>query len=167
MSPGPSSMISKHVVEAFAPRFLELPGVLWLSESGNKVVQRDDLLAKRIGINIDVAKNLPDVILVDLAAPDTLLVFVEVVATDGPVSETRRSDLLKLAVNAGFSEEHVAFVTAFLDRDAPALRKNFSTLAWNSFVWVASEPESIIALLGGTPRPSPLLRDLLSGTRAL
>lgn len=161
MSPGVSSMISKHVVEAFAPRFLEAPGVLWLSESGNKVVSRDDILAKSIGLHIDPSRNLPDVILVDVAASATLIVFVEVVATDGPVSELRRTELLRLATEAGFLEEQVAFVTAFLDRDAPALRRAFATIAWNSFVWVASEPESIIALVGGNTQPSPLLRDLL------
>ncbi len=165
MTPGISSMIAKHVVERFASRFLEAAGVLWLSESGNKVVQRDDILAKRIGLNIDIGRNLPDIILVDVAAPSTLLVFVEVVSTDGPISELRRADLFKLATNAGFSE-HVAFVTAFLDRDAPALRRTFATLAWNSFVWIASEPDSIIALFGGSDQSSPLLRDLLrSGTK--
>jgi hypothetical protein len=166
MKPGDSSIISKHVIEAFAPRFLEQPGVLWLSESGNKIVQRDDILAKKIGLNIDVGKNLPDIILVDVAGPDTLLVFVEVVATDGPISEQRRVELLKLATGAGFAEEHVAFVTAFLDRDAAALRKTFGSLALNSFVWIASEPESIIALVAGTREPSLRLRDLLLATKA-
>ena len=42
LAPGPSSFISQAVVEVFAPRFLEQPAVLWLSESGNKVVMRDD-----------------------------------------------------------------------------------------------------------------------------
>jgi hypothetical protein len=166
LTPGASSMISKHVVEAFAPRFLEAPGVLWLSESSNKVIKRDDILAKKIGLNIDAGRNLPDIILVDVASSGTLVVFVEVVATDGPVSETRRAELLKLATGAGFSEEHVAFVTAFLDRDSQALRRAFAILAWNSFVWIASEPESIIALFAGSTQSSPLLRDLLSGTRA-
>lgn len=161
LTPGASSMIARHVVEEFAPRFLEDPVVLWLSESGNKVVERDDILAKRIGLSIDASRNLPDIILVDVSETATLLVFVEVVATDGPVSEARREELLKLATAAGFSEEHVAFVTAFLDRGAPALRRAFSSLAWSSFVWVASEPENIIALFSGMPPSSPLLRDLL------
>lgn len=41
MEPGPSSEITKQVVEVFAPRFLESPAVIWISESGNKVVERD------------------------------------------------------------------------------------------------------------------------------
>jgi hypothetical protein len=47
MQAGPSSQITKHVVEAFAQRFLMNPAIIWISESGNKVVQRDDSLARR------------------------------------------------------------------------------------------------------------------------
>ncbi|MCC0057761.1 MAG: hypothetical protein H6886_00635 [Hyphomicrobiaceae bacterium] len=42
MAPGPSSIISKAVIEEFAQRFLGDPGVIFLSESANKVVARDD-----------------------------------------------------------------------------------------------------------------------------
>jgi hypothetical protein len=161
MSPGPSSIISKQVIESFAPRFLKQPGVLWLSESGNKVVARDDILAKRIKLDIDPSRNLPDIILIDRLDSGIIIVFVEVVATDGPISEPRRADLLKLATDAGFSEEHVAFVTAFLERNVQALRKSLASLAWNSFVWIASEPEKLIALFDGSAEPTPLLRHLL------
>jgi len=147
---GDSSRIAKGVIQSFAPAFLTRPAVLWLSESANKVVSRDDLLAKKIGLNIDAARNLPDIILVDLGADgdDLLLVFVEVVSTDGAVTEERRAALFRLAADAGFAPHQVAFVTAFLDRAAPALRKNLDALAWNSFVWIASEPECIIGLVG-------------------
>ncbi|MCB1132533.1 MAG: restriction endonuclease, partial [Verrucomicrobiae bacterium] len=81
LPPGPSSAISKAVIEDFAPRFLSKPTVLWLSDSKNKVVARDDKLAQSIGIEIDAQKHLPDIILADLANDQFLLVFVEVVAT--------------------------------------------------------------------------------------
>ncbi len=42
LAQGPSSAIAKAVLETFCPRFLENPGVIFLSESGNKVVQRDE-----------------------------------------------------------------------------------------------------------------------------
>ena len=129
-------------------------------------MQRDDLLARRIGLAIDIGRNLPDVILVDLAGATTFLVFVEVVATDGPISETRRVELMRLAADAGFTEEQVAFVTAFLDRDSSALRKTLAGLAWNSFVWIATEPESIIAFVGSTASSAPRLRDLVKPPRA-
>lgn len=57
LAPGPSSFISQAVVEVFAPRFLEQPAVLWLSESGNKVVMRDDKIAAAIGLRIEADKN--------------------------------------------------------------------------------------------------------------
>ena len=93
MEPGPSSVMSKAVVEEFAPRFLEQPGVIWLSESRNQVVARDDRLAQDIGLTIQPDRNLPDLILVDLGPAEPLLVFVEVVATAGPVSEARRGSV--------------------------------------------------------------------------
>ena len=163
LSPGTSSVITKTVVEDFALRFLVKPAVLWLSESGNKVVARDDVLARRIGLHIDPSKSLPDLILVDLGT-ETLLVFVEVVATDGPISEARRKDLMAL-VPPGFPPEQVAFVTAFLSRDEAALRKAFAALAWNSFVWFSSEPDRIVALLGAGEAMQVKLHSLLEGGR--
>jgi hypothetical protein len=162
LSAGQSSIITKAVVEEFAPRFLQTPAVLWLSESGNKVVARDDLLAKRIHLHIDPSRNLPDIILVDTGRPELLLVFVEVVATDGPISEDRRAELLALATDAGFDEKHVAFVTAFMDREATAFRKAFASLAWNSFAWVAGEPDRIVALMGFQDLARTKLHDVLA-----
>lgn len=155
LSPGPSSVIAKAVIEELAPRFLNEPVILWLSESANKVVAQDDVLAKKIGLNINQQKNLPDIILVDLGDP-TLLVFVEVVATDGSMTEARREELLSLAKQAGFIEADVAFVTAFLGRTEPGFRKALASLAWNTFVWLASEPPSIIAMVGATQPPVKL-----------
>ena len=65
LDPGLSSVISKAVVEDFAPRFLEQPGVIWLSESRSHVVARDDRLAQEIGLTIQPDRNLPDLILVE------------------------------------------------------------------------------------------------------
>ena len=146
LKPGPSSELTKAVVEVFAPRFLADPAVLSISESATKVIARDEALAKSIGLNIQSDRNLPDAILVDLGPTHPLLIFVEVVATDGPISERRKADLLKLVDAAGFPKEHVAFVTAYLDRSAAPFRKNVNTLAWGSYAWFASEPEGLLEL---------------------
>lgn len=144
MKPGPSSEITKAVVEVFAHRFLADPAVLFLSESGNKVVARDDELAKSIGLAIQADKNLPDTILVDLGPTHPLLVFVEVVATDGPISQRRKEALEVLVAEAGFPAEHVAFVTAYLDRSAGPFKKTVDSLAWGSYAWFAAEPERLM-----------------------
>lgn len=151
--PGPSSIVSKAVIEEFARMFLADPAVLWLSESGNKVVARDEEIARLIGLHIEADKNLPDIILVDLAGDKPLLVFVEVVATDGPMTERRRDALHALTDRAGFDRRHVAFVTAYADRDTAAFKKTVPSLAWGSFAWFMSEPDKLIGMhnVGDTP----------------
>ena len=126
-----------------------LPFAIFRSESGNKVVARDSQLANAIGLHIQSAKNLPDIILVDLGPAHPLLVFVEVVATDGPIGETRKAALLRIAEQAGFAPAHVAFVTAYLDRSASAFRKTVDALAWDSFAWFMSEPDHLLRLYEG------------------
>lgn len=159
LAPGPSSAIAKAVIEAFAPQFLETPAVLWLSESANKEDRRDRDLADAISLNIQSDKHLPDIILVDLGPEDPLIVFVEVVATDGPIHEERKKALLKLVIEGGYDAEQAAFVTAYKDRETAAFRKTFGTLAWQSFAWCMSEPDKIIGLheRHGTMRLSDLL----------
>jgi hypothetical protein len=151
MEVGLSSEISKAVIEEFAARFLAQPGVIFLSESGNKVVARDNELAQAIGLRIQSDKNLPDIVLVDLGPKHPLLVFVEVVATDGPIGETRKAALLQITEEAGFPAAHVAFVTAYLDRSAAAFKKTVDALAWGSLAWFMSEPDHLVRLYeGGT-----------------
>lgn len=159
MAPGPSSIITKAVVEEFAPRFLTSAAVLWVSESGAKVVARDDEMAAQLKLKISADRNLPDIILVDLGAGnqgEVLLIFVEVVATDGPVTPQRQDALLSIATEAGFPEKRVAFVTAYLDRSHSAFKKTISELAWRTFAWFAAEPEHIITLHDGVKSPLPL-----------
>ncbi|MBP1038006.1 restriction endonuclease [Serratia fonticola] len=155
LAPGPSSVIAKAVIEVFAPTFLKSPAILWLSESGNKVVARDEGLAHALGLRIDASKALPDIILIDLghesSGADMLVVFTEVVATDGPINRERKSALTKLALEAGFSESHLAFLTAFMDRGSAPFKKSISELAWGSHAWFVSEPEHLIDLKDGQP----------------
>jgi hypothetical protein len=146
MTVGPSSDITKAVIEVFASRFLIEPAVLYVSESGNKVVARDDALARSIGLQIDAAKNLPDTILVDLGTDHPLLVFLEVVATDGPMNERRKRAFEELAADAGYALDHVAFVTAYLDRSGTPFKKTVDALAWGSYAWFVSEPDGLIEL---------------------
>lgn len=146
MAPGPSSELSKAVVETFALRFLQEPAVIVLSESRDKVVSRHDDLAKQIGLNILADKNLPDIILADLGPEHPRLVFVEVVASNGPVSEQRKKALLALTEAAGFPEQHIAFVTAYMDRSRAEFKKTVDVLAWGIFAWFASEPNQLLHL---------------------
>lgn len=155
LATGPSSRIAQAVVEQFAPRFLTDPVVLWLSESAAKVAARDEGWIKKLRLRITPDRTLPDIILLDRgkSAADLMLVFVEVVATDGPVTEQRARAFLEIAAEGGFDASRVACITAFLDRDRAEVKKALPSLAWGSHVWFASEPDRLVRLL---PQPGKL-----------
>lgn len=145
MATGPSSEIAKAVIEIFATKFLHQPAVVLLSESQAKIVKRDEELIARLGLRIEYGGNLLDLLLVDLGPQDPLLVFVEVVATDGAVTQERKEALIRIATSARFRREQVAFVTAYQDRDGTGFKKTSSRLAWGSFAWFVTEPDNLLA----------------------
>ena len=157
LAPGPGSVISQAVIEVFTKAFLEKPAVIWLSESGNKVVVRDDKIANAIGLKIDASVNLPDLILADLGPDEPLIVFVEVVATDGAITQRRQDAIFRLTDAAGFKRSQIAFLTAYHDREAAGFRKTMAQLAWDSFAWFVSEPDSIVILRSGGSSPGRLI----------
>jgi hypothetical protein len=144
MSPGPSSVLSKAVIESFAKKFLKKPALIFLSESGNKVVSQDNDLALSIGLEIQADKNLPDIIMADIGNNRTILVFIEVVASDGPINRVRKEALTNLIEKAGFGLNNVLFITAFQDRSSSVFKRLAPDIAWGSLVWFASEPDHIL-----------------------
>jgi hypothetical protein len=161
MLPGPSSFLTKEVIEVFAKKFLRQPAVVFLSESGNKIVIQDQDLAESIGLTITSDKNLPDVILADTNKDNFILIFVEVVHSDGAITEARKKAFMQMAKSHGYQIKHVAFLTVFRDRNAPAFRKLCSSLAWGSFVWFAAEPDHIMILKDKEETTCKTLADLL------
>jgi BsuBI/PstI restriction endonuclease domain len=61
-------------------------------------------------------------------------------------NERRKRAFEELAIEAGFSTEHVAFVTAYLDRSGSPFKKTVAALAWGSYAWFVSEPDGLIEL---------------------
>lgn len=163
MPPGPSPMITKAVVEIFAPTFLANPRVAWISDSASKQPFKDAPLESPLQIKLDATALLPDLVLVDLDPPGrqgrVLIVFVEVVASDGPVNEQRKAALLNLIASGprAYGPEDAAFVTAYMDRTADAARRTLHSLAWGSFAWFVSEPENLVQLHDRSRTVSSLL----------
>ena len=151
LAPGPSSIIAKAVIEDFAPRFLQNPGVVCLSESRKKMTLRDHDLARSIGLRIQPEKHLPDIVLADIGSESPVLVFVEIIANDGPITRLRKQELTSIASSSGFPETQLLFVNAYLDRSRPAFRKTIGSLAWGSFAWFAAEPKHLLYLHEGDP----------------
>lgn len=145
VSAGPSSVIAKDVIEQYAQKHLKAPSVLWLSASDKKAYPQFVELAATVGLRFDLNAELPDVILADMTQP-VKFVFCEIVASDGAVTEARREALIQLIKRSRIPLSHVTFVTAYEDRDAAPFKKNFSQLAYNSYVWFRTEPELLVHL---------------------
>jgi hypothetical protein len=107
-------------------------------------------------LKIEPDKNLPDLILADLASAEPLLIFVEIVATDGAITARRKEAIYSLTDNAGFARAQIGFLTAYLDRESGGFKKTIAQLAWGSFAWFVSEPDAIIVLQNHVARPSHL-----------
>ena len=153
LPPGESPLITKAVVEEFSRRFLAKPAVVWISDSAVKKFS-DDKLNQVLKIKLDVTSLLPDVVLVDLVKPGLKLVFIEIVSSDGPVTEQRKAGILELlaASPMGYTPEDAVFVTAYRDRGAKPVPKAIRELAWGSFAWFMSEPDNLVQLHDAPPR---------------
>ncbi len=68
---------------------------------------------------------------------------------------------MAIATEAGSSENQVAFLTAYADRDDAAFKASASELAWCSFAWFMSEPENIVVLHGGADAEQVRLSELM------
>jgi hypothetical protein len=143
---GPSTTIVKALIEDYAPRWLEQPAVLWISASDRKSHPDFVERAAAVGLRFAVDRLLPDLILADLADP-VRFVFCEAVATDGPVDDDRKAALLELTRGCGIADEHIRFVTAYLDREAPGLRKTFHRIASGTELWFGNEPDLVVRLV--------------------
>ncbi len=145
LSPGTSSILARAVIEDFSPRFLSAPGVLWVSETSRKDEAADMDLARDVHLPIDPNVLLPDLILVDLpAGMPPHFVFLELVTSDGPMTEDRKQAFEGVLRDGGHDLRHAAFGTVFLDRGQPVYRRVVSRLAWDSFVWFVSEPDKLV-----------------------
>jgi hypothetical protein len=144
LRPGDSSLLVKGVVEKLAPRLLREPAVVMISESARKVGMVDREQLERIEFELDSATLLPDAILMDLAQDQTILWFVEVVATDGEINSDRQEQLEALAGQANWGAEKVRFLTAFLSRTDSAWRRRSARVAPGTMAWFLSEPDMLL-----------------------
>jgi hypothetical protein len=144
LQPGESSAILKGVIEQFAPARLVDPVVVFISQSGEPVNVVDNALLKSLGLPIEQQKLLPDCLLFDLDSSREELWLVEVVHSDGPVTEQRRALFIRWATQHGIKEEQCRFLTAFESRANSRARRALPQLARNSHAWFASEPDGLL-----------------------
>lgn len=141
LGPGNSSLLIQGVVEGWASLRLIEPAVLTISESGDKVHVGDQQRLTTLGIDISVTRLLPDALMVDLATDPLEFWIIEVVATDGPISDRRKAKFLRWAETQGIPPENLRFLTAFLSRNHSTAKRLLPSLAEGTHAWFLDEPD--------------------------
>lgn len=145
LEPGLASLILRGVIEAWAPSRLRDPVVLSISEPGDKVYLADAARLRALGLTIDAGNLLPDALIVDIGKTPPQFWIVEAVASDGPVTEDRKRQLLRWAEGQHIPPASCRFLSAFLDRNDAAARRRLKDLAIGTLAWFASEPTRELA----------------------
>jgi hypothetical protein len=141
LSPGKHNKLIEDIINDFASRFAPGATVVYIGDTGSKEDFFDDKFFKKYGFDINLKSKLPDVIL--YRDEKKWLYLIESVTSHGPVDGKRKIELEKIFNSKKLSN---IFVTAFNDR--ASMRKYLADIAWESEVWVSSDPSHLIHFNG-------------------
>jgi BsuBI/PstI restriction endonuclease domain/BsuBI/PstI restriction endonuclease HTH domain len=141
LSPGGQNPLIKAIIEHFCPIFAPGGVVLYIGDTENKFVHLEKPGLTAIGITIDSAAKIPDVIVHHQAK--NWLLLIEAVTSAGPVDGKRRKELKELFAGC---KAGLVFVTALENRRG--MQSFVSHIAWESEVWIAEDPEHMIHFNG-------------------
>ena len=141
INPGGQNKLIKAIVEEFCPRFIPGGQVLYIGDADNKTVHYDKELFASLGINLDMHGKMPD--LVVYQKDKNWLFLMEAVTTHGPVNPLRKKNLESLF---GGSKAGIVYVSCFPNRQV--LRSHLMDIAWETEVWLESDPTHMIHFNG-------------------
>lgn len=133
--------IQKYIVEDFLTRFGMGAEILYIGDTSDKFLYRNDAVLKQIGFFTLEHEELPDV--VAYCHEKNLLFLIEAVHSAGPMSEIRVRKLKKQLEKCAAIP---IFVTTFLNKKE--FRKWVTEIAWETEVWIADSPEHMIHFNG-------------------
>lgn len=120
LSPGTHNIIEKFLVEDYSQQLSSCTKVVYVGDTKTKGLYFNKELVANIGLEIDMHKKIPDVIMCD-DQNKTLYLF-EAVASSGPIDFLRKKELEELFSDWN-KKYSIIFTTAFLDS---TLFKSFS-----------------------------------------
>ena len=141
LSPGGQNPLIKAIIEQFCPAFAPGGSVLYIGDTENKFAHMESAGLAALGVSLNSAAKMPDVI-VHYTAKNWLL-LIEAVTSAGPVDGKRRKELKALFAGC---KAGLVFVTAFETRRA--MQTFVSQIAWESEVWIAEDPDHMIHFNG-------------------
>ena len=141
LSAGEHNILQKRIVEDFLTRFGMGAEVLYIGDTSDKFLYKNDEVLGQIGFFTLEHEELPDV--VAYCREKNLLFLIEAVHSAGPMSEIR---VRKLKKQMEKCTAIPVFVTTFLDKKE--FRKWVTEIAWETEVWIADSPEHMIHFNG-------------------
>lgn len=141
LSPGGQNPLIKAIIEHFCPAFAPGGLVLYIGDAENKFVHLETAALADLGVTLDSAAKIPDVIVHDIRR--NWLLLIEAVTSAGPVDGKRRMELKELFAGC---KAGLVFVTSFENRRS--MQRFVSQIAWESEVWIAEDPDHMIHFNG-------------------
>lgn len=141
LSPGGQNPLIKAIIEQFCPAFAPGGVVLYIGDTENKFVHLETEGLTALGVTLDSAAKIPDVIIHHTAK--NWLLLIEAVTSAGPVDGKRRKELKELFAGCKLG---LVFVTAFETRRK--MQTFISQIAWESEVWIADAPDHMVHFNG-------------------
>ncbi len=141
LSTGAHNSLQKVIIEEFGARFAPGAECLYVGDTTNKDLVKNDAKLSQLGFAITSHDKMPDVVLYD--AEKDWLYFVEAVTSTGPMSAKRVLEIKEMTKDVSAGK---IFITAFLH--LKAYKKFVEELAWDTEVWIADMPDHMIHLNG-------------------
>lgn len=141
LSPGGQNPLIKAVIEDFCPHFAPGGIVTYIGDTENKFAHLEANYLAKLGVSLDSAAKMPDVIV--HCVKRNWLLLIEAVTSAGPVDGKRRKELKELFTGC---KAGLVFVTAFETRRV--MQPFLSQIAWESEVWIAEDPAHMIHFNG-------------------
>lgn len=140
-SPGKHNALQKAIIEEFAPRFAPNSECLYVGDTTEKDLVKDEEQLKTLGFSITLHDKMPDVIL--YIKDKHWLYFIEAVTSVGPMNPKRIREIEEMTSNVCAG---IIYVTAF--PDFKTYKKFSENLAWETEVWIVEMPDHMIHLNG-------------------
>ena len=115
--------------------------MIYVGDTESKSTRFDADYLARLGVSLDSAAKMPDVIV--YCVKRNWLLLIEAVSSAGPVDGKRRKELKELFAGCTAG---LVFVTAFETRRV--MQSFLASIAWESEVWIADDPAHMIHFNG-------------------
>ena len=140
-SPGKHNQLQRAIIEEFAPRFAPNSECLFVGDTIEKDLVKNENKLRELGFAITLHDKMPDVVL--YSSQKNWIYFIEAVTSVGPMEPKRIKEIEEMTTGVTAGK---IYVTAFLDFKT---FKMFSeSLAWETEAWIAETPDHMIHLNG-------------------